>query len=224
MGILGIENRTENWKTATYLVPLKMKNNGSTLADRLTRNLSHRSVEPELELFWRGMRDFLSKNVLDPAIVRERVARIYKSHFDGLREDIIRFGGFRALQPQNYDASSPERQLKLFKNVYNTEVDIVLEDSDCLFIGEAKHEMGFGANGTLILVHQLVRQYVMARILVELSVGALNKKVVPFVVGDNVGKLRKTNQVKFMISQGWLQEGNVLSWQEIKEIARRGVS
>ena len=101
----------------------------------------------------------------------------------------------------------------------NTEVDIVLEDSDSLFIGEAKHEMGFGADGKLILVHQLIRQYVTAKVLLEMSTRTANKRLVPFVVGDDVGMLMQTNQVRFMIKQGWLQEDNVLSWQEIKEIA-----
>ena len=30
-----------------------------------------------------------------------------------------------------------------------------------------KHEMTFGANGRLVLVHQLIRQYVMAKILMD---------------------------------------------------------
>ena len=111
-------------------------------------------------------------------------------------------------------------QIKLFQNLRNTEVDIVLEDSEYLYIGEAKHEKGFGADGKLILVHQLIRQYVMARILLDMSASTASKRIVPFVGGDDVSKLKKINQVRFMINQGWLQEDNVLSWQEIKDLAR----
>ena len=76
--------------------------------------------------------------------------------------------------------------------------------------------MTFGANGNLVLVHQLIRQYVMATILVEISNNRPRKQVIPFVVGDNVGTLKKSSQVRFMISQGWLREANVLCWGEIK--------
>ena len=219
MGILGIINRTENWKTASHLIPLKMNNHVGGLADRLTPNLPHRSEEPELELFWKGMRDFKSQGEVDADTLSQNVTKAYNLRFAGLRRDIQRIGGFNNLRSDNYDVSTPKRQSMLFQNLRNTEVDIVLEDSESLFIGEAKHEMGFGADGKLILVHQLVRQYVMARILVELSVDTEKKKVVPFVVGDDVKKVRQFNQIRFMVNQGWLQEENVLNWQEIREIA-----
>ena len=53
------------------------------------------------------------------------------------------------------------------------------------------------------------------------------KKVVPFVVGDNVDGLKKFQQVQFMIDQGklnhcpgdWLNEDNILSWKDIAKIA-----
>lgn len=219
MGILGIENRTENWKTAAHLVPLKMNDQVGGLAARLAPNLPHRSEEPELELFWKGMRDYKSKNEVDVETLSLNVATAYNLHFAGLRSDVQRIGGFKNLRSHNYDVSTLKHQSMLFQNLRNTEVDIVLEDSESLFIGEAKHYMGFGADGKLILVHQLVRQYVMARILVELSVDTEKKRVVPFVVGDDVKNLMQFNQIRFMINQGWLQEENVLSWQEIREIS-----
>ena len=65
-----------------------------------------------------------------------------------------------------------------------------------------------------MLVHQLIRQYAMAWILIlERS---KNKKVVPFVVG---GK-KEQSQIRFMIKQGWLVEDNVLCWEQINEIAK----
>ena len=76
--------------------------------------------------------------------------------------------------------------------------------------------MTFGTNGDLVLVHQLIRQYVMASILVDRL--ECDKKVVPFVVGNDVGSLRRAIQVKFMCCQGWLSEENILSWDEIEEL------
>lgn len=73
----------------------------------------------------------------------------------------------------------------------------------------------FGADGGLVLVHQLIRQYVMARILVEYLPSGFKKEVIPFVVGDNIDSIKKASQVKFMIDQGWLDETNILSWDEI---------
>ena len=46
-------------------------------------------------------------------------------------------------------------------SLLGTEVDVVLETPKHLFIGEVKHESTFEADGKLVLVHQLMRQYVM---------------------------------------------------------------
>ena len=53
----------------------------------------------------------------------------------------------------------------------------------------------------MVLVHQLIRQYVMAKILMDRleSDGLAKKNVIPFVVGDDVGSLKKRRQVEFMI-------------------------
>ena len=75
---------------------------------------------------------------------------------------------FAKLQCFNYDPSPEGAKKKLFDNILNTEIDIVLETPTHLFIGEAKHEMGFGADANLVLVHQLIRQYVVATILLKL--------------------------------------------------------
>ena len=93
---------------------------------------------------------------------------------------------------------------------------MVLETPTHLFIGEAKHEMSFGANGNHVLVHQLIRQYVMAKILIEYS--ASSKAVVPFVVCDSVDAVLRTSQVRFMMAQGWLRKENVLCWGKVKAL------
>ena len=97
--------------------------------------------------------------------------------------------------------STKDRMANLGNNLVNTEIDIVLQSPNHLFIGEAKHEMTFGANGRLVLVHQLIRQYVMAKILMDRleSDGLAKKNVIPFVVGDDVGSLKKGRQVEFMV-------------------------
>ena len=100
-----------------------------------------------------------------------------------------------------------------------------MDAPEYLLIGEAKHKSGFGRDGNLFLVHQLIRQYVLAKILmecwkVENKDKDSEKKVVTFIVGDNRKALLKVNQVNFMTKQEWLNPDNVLSWDCIDAIAR----
>ena len=66
-----------------------------------------------------------------------------------------------------YKASQFPEINKLRDNLINTEVDVVLESPDSLFIGEVKDVSDFGADSRYVLVHQLIRQYVTATILIE---------------------------------------------------------
>jgi len=166
-------------------------------------------------LFWRGMRDFLYITRVKKQSAQQEYADLYVRLFPNLRGNIEEFGEFHKLQPDNYDVSNKDRMVNLANNLANTEIDVVLETPNHLFIGEAKHEMSFGANGDLVLVHQLIRQYVMAKILIEFSNN--RKAVVPFVVCDSVEDVMRTSQVRFMIEQRWLKEENVLDWKEIKK-------
>ena len=77
--------------------------------------------------------------------------------------------------------------------------------------------MDFHANSKLILVHQLIRQYVMIRILVDLK--HVNKKVIPFIVVDKKENIKMKHQVQFMLKQGWMDENNVLEWNDIRDLA-----
>ena len=110
-----------------------------------------------------------------------------------------------------------EYEKKLYDNLPNTEIDIVLETPEYLFIGEAKDESGFGADGNLILVHQLIRQYVMAKILAN---GCLKRNitVVPFIVGEDIEDLKRTAQVQFMKKHYNLKHKNILSWNFINDL------
>ena len=141
---------------------------------------------------------------------------------DILRESIKEFdpSGNKLRLPQQWSYRPEKAVDNLGNNLVNTEIDIVMETPTHLFIGEAKHQAGLGTDGNDVLVHQLIRQYVMAWILVVLR--GKHRKVVPFVVGgkENLSSLKNTEQVKFMRCQGWLRKENVMTWKDIAKIAR----
>ena len=224
MGILGITNRTENWKTVQYFHGLS--DDGKVcLVEKLGEPAGTPAAEIKVELFWKGVRDYAA--AADKP-TPEKMAEIYNRHFADLRQQIGDFREmqppnrrFRPLQVHNYVAS-PETQNELYQNLQNTEIDIVLETPKRLFIGEAKHESRLNAKSDYVLVHQLVREYVTARILVDhISESNPSKKreVVLFIVGNNRDDLKKIEQVKFMLDQeGWLEGKNILSWDDIAAI------
>ena len=212
MTILGIENRTENWKTAVYFSPL-FDGKGGRLIERLGESPMPQLDDVRLELFWKGMRDLLFQYGVKKDSARQELVDLYSRLFPSLRRYVVDFGQFQEQKTHNYDVSTEERMNNLVNNFVNTEIDVVLETPSHLFIGEAKHEMSFGANSDHILVHQLIRQYVMATVLIEFSHN--QKEVIPFIVCDGVESAMKTSQVKFMIDQGWLMKENVLHWDEI---------
>ena len=220
MGILGIENRTENWKTAYHFSSFfRDASARSDLANQLLKPLCEsQSGEVHLELFWFGMRDYIHEGKLDEEETAQDFAERYNRLFCSLRGDIDKFNGLSLPKDSNYAVPVGNGVKKLYDNLRHTEIDIVLETPNHLFIGEAKDASRLDAKGSYFLVHQLIRQYVMATILVDLR--KPEKKVIPFVVGDSdkLASLMNTVQVKFMLDQGWLKEGNVLSWDDIKEL------
>ena len=137
-GILGISNRTENWKTARYFAPFFGHG-----AKRVAEHLSGEPVESNvrLELYWKGMRDFLKKEKDKEKWKVEIADRFRNSELFGtLQERVSGFRvpgipGFQKLKPHNYDASNTKG---IYRNLYNTEIDIVLESRHALFIGEAQ--------------------------------------------------------------------------------------
>ena len=223
MKILGIRNRTENWKTARLFSPL-FGEESICLAKCLGEQTETRPGDVHLELYWKGMRDYLHKlrNAgKDNPHDSHDFAKRYTCLFPDLRARIQEFGQFQPLRDKNYDVrpEDEEGMADLRNNLVNTEIDIVLETPGHLFIGEAKHEMSFHADGRQTLVHQLIRQYVMATILID-CIGS-GKQVVPFVVGDTREGLKRKTQVKFMIQQDWMKAENVLEWGEIKKLGLR---
>ena len=211
MAILGITNRTENWKTAEVFCGLREE--GRVNLVRKLSNCESSTDDIKLELFWYGMRDCHTK------WTKEDTAKSYCRIFRTLRDDILRYPKLKACKPHIYNASNMST---LYSNLMHTEIDIVLETSDHLFIGEAKYESGLGTDGENVLVHQLIREYVMARVLVDLT--NKKKKIVPFVVvnENKLDSIKNTGQVGFMIDQdpSWLKECNILSWNEIKSLGQ----
>lgn len=224
MSILGIENRTENWCTVRTLSPLVDESSPTriALASHLFGSGEQIGGHVEFELFWYGMRDYadMQKQVGNP-IKPDQVVECYNDSFSDLRRTIVDWGKckprnrrFHALKEHNYVAGEATKK-KLYKELRHTEIDIVFQTQSHLCIGEAKCEASPGAVSKDVLVHQLIRQYVMAKILVELT--GKDKEVVPFLVGDCPGKLMETSQVKFMFEMSYLSEGNVLSWEDVQK-------
>ena len=218
VGILGIRNRTENWRTARTFAPfLSDAELRLVLAEKLGEPSGTKPEDVQLELFWKGMRDYIHK-VEEGRLTGKELANEYCALFPNLRKEVNRFSGnegrIRLETPHgwNYQVSRPTA---LSDNLKNTEIDIVLQTKDRLFIGEAKDESGFHADGSLVLVHQLIRQYVVASILVELTSCA--KEVVPFIVRKKPSG-REPAQVQFMLGQGWLKRGNILTWGDIEKL------
>ena len=158
----------------------------------------------------------------------EKTLAAYASRFPDLRDKIIEFPGFNPLQPRNYNAEGQNAK-KLADHFKNTEFDIVLETSEHLFIGEAKDESSFGTDGKLVLVHQLIRQYVIAQILMDLVAETDKrplKSIVPFVIaprGKKLDSLERTAQIRFMThypkeEEPCLKKSNILSWKELTSL------
>ena len=60
MGILGIKNRTENWKTAQTFAPFFSDENLRLgLVRKLGEPLETEPDDVQLELFWKGIRDYM---------------------------------------------------------------------------------------------------------------------------------------------------------------------
>ena len=230
MGILGIKNRTEDWKTAMTFAPFFKSDSARTrLANWLLKPLGeNHEVQPgtvKIELFWYGMRDYVH-NEEDKDFAT--LSTVFTERYDncGFRDLGKRIEGAKGLSlslPKKSLNYKPEgNETNLYNNLCNTEIDIVLETSKYLFIGEAKHESDLGTNGELVLVHQLIRQYVMAKILVDLreSDGCPGKEVIPFIVADKESNIKDKHQVRFMRDhECWLNEKNILSWDCIRKIA-----
>lgn len=233
--ILGIRNRTENWKTARTFARMYPEN-VAALANNLLKPYSYvsrsefriiKSDEAHLELFWKGVRDYVHTKKVGKLELMNEFAELYNHVFKDLynrfksfcetSDDAPAKRALSFLNPQNYVVSNNHGKEGLFNNLRNTEFDIIIESPSHLFIGEAKGEMSFGAQGHLVLVHQLIRQFVTATILLA----HLNQKkaIVPFIVWNRPNAKRRDVQVQFMLDQNWLKKENILSWSRVERLA-----
>ena len=226
MSILRIKNRTENWKTACRFFPLfRDKDARLRLAKRLGESGDTKPDQVHFEMFWYGMRDYLKVKRGPNKQYFPDLARRYENLFPDLRKKVEGFIDPRRfhlkLKDHHYSPSGKEGATLLGNNLIYTEIDVVLETPSNLFIGEAKDESGFDAKSRYVLVHQLIREFVMANILVKqrVSEGCVPKKtVIPFVVRNEL-KGREQAQVEFMVKQDWLPKGNILGWEDIENLA-----
>ena len=242
IGILEIKNRTENWQTGKHFCPLHDDAKVEFAQKLLNPYNKDLGIAPgekvQLELFWVGTRDYLfkpGKNGTRPSLsnrYQKDFAECYRDIFPKLHEQAdmvgkkeLKLRSFENLRPYNYAIpQEDDLETKLFNNLLHTEIDIVLATSQYLFVGEAKHESKFGKNRDYVLPHQLVRQYVMARVLlryIKKSTDVEERTVVPFVVGDDPANLRKSHdQVRFMMGIKKLHNDNILPWEYIKNLSK----
>ncbi|KHT04330.1 hypothetical protein [Pectobacterium brasiliense] len=218
--ILGIKNRTENWITVKNLFSLQNKR----LIEYLMRKNDDNSApfddgsEARLELFWYGYRDYIyGKSINRYSADRDAIYARFLRLFPELQEKVLKFKGdsnkfLRVEKTVNYSLERKDAPLGLFQNIRHTEIDIVIETRNKLYIGEVKDSQTFGAHGGLFLPHQLLRQYVMARMLID-ELGK-DLDVVPFII-SNSKKTESSGQVKLMDKLGYLDMKNVFTWSDI---------
>lgn len=235
--ILDIPNRTENWKTARAFIPIIEYHCQHELASRIIQHANGvhiplRATQVILEVFWKGFRDYCKrKGNAKPN--PEEVAVLYRELFSKLPEQICDYNDnastnkakLKQLKPGNYVCFNDSTQA-LYANLLNTEIDIVLSTPGYLLIGEAKHVETFGADSRLVLVHQLIRQYVVASIIVNMVAqdnnSELKEEIIPFIICDDPVQTKKSAQIKFLQHLGWINMENVFSWNEIHRITKEG--
>ena len=234
MPILGIENQTENWKTVQTFAPYHASAEARyRLAQRLVQPLGTlldcQPQEIQLELFWNGMRDYLKVAAEWKELPNEKAKiKLYGSKFVDIYNELYTdlLGELRASQvtvskERNYNVSGKEGRRKLYHHLHGTEFDVVLEAPGLLFLGEAKLGGSYNDSNDSVLRHQLVKQYVVANILLS-YMGKRNDGgqllIIPFVVSDKPDTLKKSPQAKFMIKRGWLKADNIMSWDDINEL------
>ena len=221
-GILGIRNRTENWKTASALVPLFDNSRAIYLARRLGESQDTPDKEVHAELFWCGVPDWIDNAATQNAkrMLRAEMFKTYRCLFSSLSHEIETYKSlqhpreFSPLREHNYSTSSSS-SAELVSNLEGTEVDIVMESPTRLYIGEAKYESSLDTNGNNVLVHQLLRQYIAASVLTKVT--CTEKEVIPFLVAEE--DLSNRVQVKFMVDQGWMYENHLLTWNSLRELS-----
>ena len=125
-GILGIENRTENWKTTVYCSPM-FGWESHRLAAMLGATPELLPGEVRLELFGKGVRDYRYQKGLSRRELEVRVVKSFNQSFHNLRRDVLASQEFQELQDDHYVLSGDSAAGRLTNNLLGTEIDVVLE-------------------------------------------------------------------------------------------------
>ena len=145
--ILGIKNRTENWKTARYLSPF-FDDGAIHLANRLMEGCTGGSENTckgpvRLELYWKGMRDYI--NCKKPKPTCYDLADHYSKYFSCLREKIKKFN----------ESKQFKHILRLPKEANNYTVAKVEDKKACITISGTRKLTSFSK---LQIIYSLARQ------------------------------------------------------------------
>jgi len=246
MHTLGYRNRSENAMTSESFQCFDDNNSWDLVTGKL-KHLGGLKDLPESstkgQIFAHPWRDYLHHEALEAKKNNKfsslkkahlqikqnadsRIVEIYEQEFSDLQDKVFEFKGFDLKylkRSKSYNLKENSRQL--CTNVYNTELDVLIADDYNVYVGEAKGEMRSNASATeRMLVHQLVRGYVVVKTWIEYR--GLKRpdgnamSVVPFIVAkdEDFASLMGNNQVQFMIKRRWLKAEHVLDWGKIKEL------
>ena len=246
MHTLGYENRSENAMTSKHFQWLDDSNCWGLVTGKL-KQLGGLEDHPESstkgQIFAHPWRDYLNHEASEAKKENKysslkkarleikqkadsRIVEIYEQEFSDLQGKVFEFKGFDhkyLKRDKNYNLK--ENSGQLLTNVHNTELDVLIADDYNVYVGEAKGEMRPNASATeRMLVHQLVRGYVVVKTWIEYR--GLKRpdgnamSVVPFIVAkdEDFASLMGNNQVQFMIKRCWLKAEHVLDWGKIKEL------
>ncbi|NLW91363.1 MAG: hypothetical protein GXY34_07155 [Syntrophomonadaceae bacterium] len=218
MDILGIRNRTENWKTAQTFLKLMYEGKLNSFLGLLVKDIISED-EIKMELFWKGVRDYRYQEGISLDF-KERFTEAYIEHFGDLKsrlrdKTVKRVYG---LTDKNYDTTYINDS-NFLTNIQNQEIDIVLETDHHFFIGEAKYEVNnFNYNSQCFLSHQLLRQYITTKILLHDK--KINKEIIQFVVCDGsiVENMKNNYQVRFLKKYYDFDTERIVSWDAIAKL------
>jgi len=225
--MFGVENRSENWRLAKAFIDKKDNFLEYKIADIVLSNCNQKiSGQLSYEFFWTGFRDYCHSVSIAKknSALGFRVVDYYQKTFSNLLDNIHQYNitennpKLKLNNPEiNYVVNEETKNIFL-NNLYYTEVDIIIRAGSNLLIGEVKSTQTFGSNSKHVLVHQLLRQYIMVSTLVNEK--QFQEKhnciftIIPFVIANR--NAERTAQVKIMKNLGWLVRGNVLNWDFIE--------
>lgn len=246
MHTLGYTNRSENALTSEHFQCFDDNNNWDLVTGKLIQLgglEEHPKSSTKGQIFAHPWRDYLYHEASEAKDDNQfsslkkahrqikqnadsRIVEIYEQEFSDLQDRVFEFERFdHKYLKLSKSYNLKDNSLQLCTNVHNTELDVLIADDYNVYVGEAKSEMRPNASATeRMLVHQLVRGYVVVKTWIEYR--GLKRpdgnamSVVPFIVANkkDIQSLMGNNQVQFMIKRCWLRAEHVLDWDTIKEL------